>query len=127
VARPAKGLGLNSTNGIDPEDALDRRRRGRAWVREEGRPRRCRGRSTPSVLPARLRLRVTYRGTREPLGRDCGVFVHCLDAQGHMRFQADHAPSVATAVWNGRVEYTKLILTPLDVRARRVPHHRGPL
>jgi len=70
---------------------------------------------TPSSCRPGYGVRVTYRWDAEPMGGDYGVFVHVVDSQGRMVFQADHAPSVSTAVWNGRVEYTKLLLAPLEI------------
>ena len=113
---PVKGLGLNVDKSGASEKTL--------WIDDvevmlgpvvEGRPTVLSAVLTPSACRPGYGVRVTYRWDAEPLGRDCGVFVHCLDAQGHMKFQADHAPSVATAAWNGRVEYTKLLLTPTDI------------
>jgi hypothetical protein len=113
---PAKGLGLN----LDKAGAA----RKTLWIDDveavlgavlEGRPTALPVLLSSSSCRPGYGVRVTYRWDAEPLGRDYGVFVHCLDAQGSMKFQADHGPSVATSVWSGRVEYTKLLLTPLDV------------
>jgi hypothetical protein len=112
---PAKGLGLN----IDKSGAA----RKTLWIDDvelilgpvlEGRPTALPAVLAPSVCRPGYGARVTFRWDAEPIGRDCGVFVHCLDAQGNMRFQADHGPAVATSIWQGHLEYTKLILTPLD-------------
>lgn len=59
-------------------------------------------------------FRVTYKWQAEPMGRDYAVFVHCLNAKNEMVFQADHTPTPATSVWSGKVEYTRLILTPVE-------------
>jgi glycosyl hydrolase family 16 len=77
----------------------------------------------PTVLPALLSapscrpgfgVRVTFRWEAEPIGRDCGVFVHVLNSKGQMAFQADHGLPVATGDWTGRVEHARTLLAPVD-------------
>lgn len=46
------------------------------------------------------------------MGRDFTVFVHFRGRDGQMTLQNDHAPSVDTAVWSGRVEYERTIVVP---------------
>lgn len=114
---PAKGLGLNVGNEGPKEKTL--------WIDDvevvpgtvvEGHPTVLSAVVTPGSCPAGFGARVTFRWEAEPLGRDCAVFVHCLDAKGAMAFQADHGPSVGTAVWKGRVEYAKTLLAPLEAQ-----------
>src|SRR6185436_8760388 len=113
---PAKGFGLNLGKDSIPTKTL--------WIDDVEVVLGPMTDARPTVHPVSLDVpscrpgygfRVTYRWDGEPLGRDCSVFVHVLNAQGHMIFQADHVPSVATSVWSGRVEYTGLLLTPLEV------------
>ena len=55
-------------------------------------------------MPAGLRVRISYAWDAEPLGANCSVFVHFVDAQGRMVFQADHDPPAPTSRWSGRVD-----------------------
>jgi len=113
---PAKGFGLNVDKVGSSQKTL--------WIDDvegilgpviEGRPIALTALLSAASCRPGYGVRVTYRWDAEPLGRDCSVFVHCLDAQGQMKFQADHGPEVPTAVWKGRVEYTRLLLTPVDL------------
>ncbi|HEX4123121.1 MAG TPA: glycoside hydrolase family 16 protein [Tepidisphaeraceae bacterium] len=66
----------------------------------------------PAVRPG-FDTRITYRFDAQPMGRDFTIFVHGRDAQGKIVIQADHEPPVDTAVWDGKVEYTKTIYIPI--------------
>ncbi len=63
--------------------------------------------------------RITYAWDAEPLGSNCSVFVHFVNAQSQMVFQADHGPPVPTGRWSGRVEYGRTIVVPTDIPAGR--------
>jgi hypothetical protein len=110
---PAKGLGLNLGKDEAKQKTL--------WIDDvevvpgapiEGRPTIMPAVVAPGSCRPEFGVRVTYRWDAEPMGRDYAVFVHGLNAKGHMVFQADHGPTVPTSAWKGRVEYTKTILVP---------------
>jgi hypothetical protein len=63
--------------------------------------------------------RIHYEWDAEPLGSNCSVFVHFIDAQGRMAFQADHDPPTPTARWSGRVEYGRTLAVPTDAAPGR--------
>ena len=73
-------------------------------------------RITPLTTRPGFGVRVAYEWDAEPLGVDCSVFVHLIDAQGRMAFQADHGPRVPTAHWSGRVAYARTITVPTDAK-----------
>ena len=56
--------------------------------------------------------RISYEWNAEPLGTDCNVFVHFVNAQGQMVFQADHETPVPTSRWTGRVSYVRTVVVP---------------
>jgi len=113
---PAKGFGLNLGKDAVPGKTL--------WIDDVEAVLGAVSDARPTVHPATLDVsasrpgygfRVTYRWDGEPLGRDYGVFVHCLNGRNEMVFQADHGPSVATSVWQGRVQYTRLLYVPSQI------------
>ncbi len=63
--------------------------------------------------------RISYVWEAEPLGANCSVFVHFVDAKGRMVFQADHDPPVPTSRWSGRVEYGRTATVPTDIAPGR--------
>ena len=77
-----------------------------------------------TIAPASCRpgygTRITYAWDAEPLGSNCSVFVHFVNAKGQMVFQADHDPPVPTSRWSGRGR-----IRPDGRRADRRP--AGPL
>lgn len=76
-----------------------------------------------SIAPTACRpgygARMTYAWDAEPLGVNCSVFVHFVNAEGQMVFQADHGPPAPTIGWTGRVEYGRTIVVPTDARPGR--------
>ena len=76
-----------------------------------------------SISPDRCRpgfgTRINYLWDAEPLGVDCSLFVHFVNAQGQMVFQADHDPATATSRWSGRVEYARTAIVPTDIKPGR--------
>ncbi len=118
-----KGLGLNIG-----KDVVDESAKGRAtlWIDDvvavaetPGTPtlRSC------TIAPASCRpgygTRITYRWDAEPLGANCSVFVHFVNANGQMVFQADHDPPVPTSRWSGAVEYGRTAVVPTDLAPGR--------
>ncbi len=116
---PPRGLGFNIG-----KDAVAPGRDGRAslWIDDlsavavaPGRPtlRAC------SIAPTSCRpgygTRISYVWDAEPLGANCSVFVHFVNAQGQMVFQADHGPPVPTMSWSGRVDYARTAAVPTDL------------
>jgi hypothetical protein len=116
---PPKALGFNVG-----KDAVGGRANGRAtlWIDDlsamavtPGRPtlRSC------TINPGSCRpgygTRISYAWDAEPLGLDCSVFVHFVNAKGQMVFQADHGPPVPTIRWSGRVEYARTAIVPTDI------------
>ncbi len=55
---------------------------------------------------------LTHRWEGRDLGADYSVFVHVMDGDGRMVFQADHSPPVPTAAWDGPVEYRRALVVP---------------
>ena len=120
---PARGLGLNvGRDAVGPDPA------GRAtlWVDDLALVPIAAG--TPTLRAASVEVascrpgfgtRVRYAWDAEPLGADCSVFVHLVDAQGRMAFQADHDPPAPTARWSGPVEYARTIVVPTDAKPGR--------
>jgi hypothetical protein len=115
---PPRGLGLNIGR-----DGLAKETGGSAslWIDDlaavavtPGKPtlRAC------SLAPGSCRpgygTRISYAWDAEPVGSKCSVFVHFVDAQGRMIFQADHEPSTPTVGWSGRVEYARSAVVPID-------------
>jgi hypothetical protein len=115
---PPRGLGLNIGR-----DALRQDADGRAtlWVDDLAATAATPGVPTlraASIAPGSCRpgfgTRVSYAWDAEPLGTRCNVFVHFVDAQGRMIFQADHEPPAPTIGWSGRVEYARTAVVPTD-------------
>lgn len=67
----------------------------------------------PAVRPG-LGLNVTFHWDARPIGKPYTAFVHISSVDGKTKFQGDHAPVKATTDWSGKVEYEKLIVTPVD-------------
>ncbi len=63
--------------------------------------------------------RISYDWDAEPLGANCSIFVHFVDAKGRMAFQADHDPPIPTGRWTGRVEYGRTVTVPSDAAPGR--------
>jgi hypothetical protein len=63
--------------------------------------------------------RISYAWDADPLGTNCSIFVHFVNAQGQMVFQADHGPPVPTIQWSGRVEYARTAAAPTDLAPGR--------
>jgi hypothetical protein len=68
----------------------------------------------PPAVRAGYETKVTYRFDAQPMGRDFTMFVHGRDAQGKLILQADQDPPTDTAVWSGKVEFTKSLYIPID-------------
>ena len=69
----------------------------------------------PSTCRPGFGTRISYVWDAEPLGANCSVFVHFLNAKGQMVFQADHDPPTPTSRWTGRIEYSRTANVPTDV------------
>lgn len=116
-----RGLGLNIG-----KDALAADADGRAtlWIDDltaapvaPGLPTLRWGSIAPTSCRPGYGTRVAYAWDAEPLGVDCSVFVHFVNAQGQMIFQADHARPDGPLVGPGRVR----------TGGRRADRHRaGP-
>jgi hypothetical protein len=120
---PARGLGFNiGKDGV----SAGAKSRATLWIDDlsavpvtPGRPllRSC------AIAPGSCRpgygTRLTFVWDAEPLGSNCNVFVHFVNAEGQMVFQADHAPSIPTSRWSGRVEYTRTAVVPTDIAPGR--------
>ncbi|MDR3618595.1 MAG: glycoside hydrolase family 16 protein [Paludisphaera borealis] len=120
---PPKGLGLNIG-----KDAVGRDANGRAtlWIDNLSAVAVAPGKPTlrsctidPSSCRPGYGTRLRYVWEAEPLGSNCSVFVHFVDAHGQMVFQADHDPPVPTSHWSGRVEYARTAVVPTDVAPGR--------
>lgn len=63
------------------------------------------------------RFRADFEWDAEkPLPQDMVVFVHCVDGEGKIRFQADHPAPVPTSQWQGIVPTTGYGTVPADIR-----------
>jgi hypothetical protein len=118
-----RGLGLNIG-----KDALAAGADGRAtlWIDDltavavaPGLPTLRSGSIGPTSCRPGYGTRIAYAWDAEPLGSDCSVFVHFVNAQGQMVFQADHGPPTPTARWSGRVEYARTTVVPTDIAPGR--------
>jgi Glycosyl hydrolases family 16 len=118
-----KGLGLNIGKHALAADA-----QGRAtlWIDDlvavaatPGTPTLCSCTLAPISCRPGYGTRITYSWDAEPLGSNCSVFVHFVNAKGQMVFQADHDPPVPTSRWSGRVEYGRTVVVPTEVAPGR--------
>jgi hypothetical protein len=63
------------------------------------------------------KLEVTFRWEAEaPLSESLNPFVHFVDADGKIRFQADHTFAVPTTQWQGMVRSSAVTLIPSDLK-----------
>lgn len=60
--------------------------------------------------------KIRYEWFAEPLGSNCSVFVHFVDSNGRMAFQADHEPPVPTVRWYGLKRYSRTVVVPTDTK-----------
>jgi hypothetical protein len=120
---PPKGLGFNIG-----KDSLDGNAKGRAtlWIDDlsalpvpPDKPTLRSCTMSPTSFRPGYGTRITYVWNAEPLGSNCNIFVHFVNAQGQMVFQADHEPPVPTSRWSGRVEYGRTVVAPTDVAPGR--------
>ena len=120
---PPRGLGLNigheAVTTRDSKKAALRMDDLVAVAVKPGTPTLTSCQISPSSCRPGYGTTITYTWDAEPLGVNCSVFVHFLNAQGQMVFQADHDPPVATTQWNGRVEYSRTATVPTSVPAGR--------
>ncbi len=116
---PAKGFGVN----LGKDGFVGGAKAGRLWLDDVSLSLTGEQLGRPTVLPAQIApdrcrpgfgVHVTYRWQAEPMGRDFTVFVHVVGPDGTTVTQADHDPPVGTAVWEGAVEYERLLVLPVD-------------
>jgi hypothetical protein len=116
---PPRGLGFNIG-----KDAIGGQANGQAtlWIDDlsavgltPGRPTLQSCTMDPVSCRPGYGTRIRYVWDAEPLGLDCSVFVHFVNAKGQMVFQADHGPPVPTGRWSGRVEYARTAIVPTDI------------
>ena len=119
---PPKGIGFNIGRNALTRDS------GRAslWIDDfravpvaPGRPTLRAGKVAPTACQPGDGTRFTFTWDAAPLGANCNVFVHFVNANGQMVFQADHAPPTPTIDWSGRIEYGKTVAAPTDVAPGR--------
>lgn len=118
MARAARGLGFNLGRDALREDAGGR---ASLWVDDlsavpvaPGIPTLRAASLGPTACRPGFGTRISYDWDAEPLGSNCNVFVHFVNAKGQMVFQADHAPPTRTLDWSGRVEYARTVAVPTD-------------
>ena len=68
----------------------------------------------PECVPAGKSVKVTYKWSAKPMGKDYKVFVHIRDANGEMVGQDDHTPPwpTKTSDWHGNIVYTRQVRVP---------------
>jgi hypothetical protein len=116
---PLKGFGLNvGKNGLAAGGS-----KGAIWIDDldavpgpvvDGLPTLHAAIVSPAVCRPGWGARITYTWDAEPLGRDYSVFVHYQGKNGTV-MQGDHGPSVSTSVWSGKLQYTKVMVAPVDL------------
>lgn len=115
---PLKGFGLNIN-----ADSLDGAKKGILWIDDVVAMAAQSNVEKPTILACLLSpeacrpgfgVKVTYRWDAKPMGQDYKVFVHVKGPDGRTITQNDHLPSVATAVWTGKVEYSHILVLPTD-------------
>jgi beta-glucanase (GH16 family) len=73
----------------------------------------------PGVIAPGNALKLTYNWKAVPMGEDYAVFVHFVNDKGETAFQADHEPPwpTKTSTWTGKVNYTKSVKVPKELKA----------
>ena len=117
---PPKGLGFNIGKDSVGKDASEAAR-ATLWIDDlravavtPGVPTLRSCTIEPKACRPDYGTRISYAWDAEPLGANCSVFVHFVNAQGRMVFQADHDPPAPTSRWSGRVEYGRTFVVPAN-------------
>ena len=117
---PPKGLGFNIGKDAIADPANPR---ATLWIDDlsalavtPGTPTLVGASIDPQSCRPGFGTRIHYVWDAEPLGVNCSVFVHFVDADGRMAFQADNDPPVPTSQWSGRVEYGRTANVPTDAK-----------
>lgn len=71
-----------------------------------------------SVMPSGKKFRITYNWEATPMEIEYDVWVHVRDETGITVFKDDHIPPypAKTATWSGKINYTRLIKLPSDLK-----------
>ena len=117
---PPKGLGLN----IAKEALSTGQSQASLWIDDlqaqavkPGRPTLKSCTLAPVACRPGYGTRIQYLWDAAPLGSNCSVFVHFVNSQGQMVFQADHDPAVPTGQWSGHVSYSRTATVPTNIPA----------